>query len=124
MDNSKVIRYCLVGVLTAVLQFTLVFFGVEALHLGATFTSSVTFIIIIVFNYLMHYNWTYGVPAPHSKALTRYLVMTFCGFLLNGFIMYFGTALTEVNYLLVQAAAFAVIIIWNYCLSSFWVFKD
>jgi putative flippase GtrA len=124
MDNSKVIRYCLVGVLTAVLQFTLVFVGVDGLHLGATLTSSVTFVIIIIFNYLMHYNWTYGVPAPHSKALTRYLVMTFCGFLLNGFIMYFGTALTEVNYLLVQAVAFAVIIIWNFCLSSFWVFKD
>ncbi|MFT5710396.1 MAG: putative flippase GtrA [Halioglobus sp.] len=38
--------------------------------------------------------------------------------------MYLGTSLAELNYLLVQAAAFAAIIIWNFCVSSLWVFKD
>lgn len=124
MDKSKVFRFCVVGVLTAILQFSLVFVGVEGLHLDPTFTSSVTFVLVICFNYLMHYNWTFSVPAPHSKALTRYIVMTSCGFILNGSIMYLGTSLAELNYLLVQAAAFAAIIIWNFCVSSLWVFKD
>ena len=123
MDKSRAIRYCVVGVLTAILQFSLVFVGVDWLHFGATFTSSVAFVIVICFNYLMNYHWTFAVPAPHSKALGRYLVMTLCGFLLNRFIMFFGTTLTELNYMLSQLVAFVVIIIWNFCLSYLWVYK-
>jgi len=121
--DSKVFRFAVVGVATAALQYTLLYVGVDLFSLDATLTSSVTFAIIICFNYLMHYNWTFAVPAPHTEALRRYLFMTSCGFLINSFIMYVGTTFTQFNYLLVQTAALGVVVVWNFCLSSFWVFK-
>jgi len=124
VGNNRVFRFAVVGLATAALQYTLLYVGVDILLLNATLTSSVTFAIIICFNYLMHYNWTFAVPAPHTKALSRYLIMTSCGFLINSFIMYVGTSLSDYNYLLVQTAAIGVIVVWNFSLSSLWVFKD
>ena len=124
IDNNKVFRFAVVGLATAALQYTLLYIGVDILLLNATLSSSATFVFIICFNYLMHYNWTFAVPAPHTKALSRYLIMTSCGFLINSFIMYAGTSFCQFNYLLVQTAAIGVIVVWNFSLSSLWVFKD
>lgn len=117
-------RFAVVGVATAALYYGLLYAGVEYLKLNAVLTSSVAYVIVIVANYLLHYSWTFAVSSPHTTALKRYLIMTTCGFFINGSIMYIGVSMLQFNYLLIQAVAMGVIIVWNYCLSSLWVFRD
>jgi len=72
----------------------------------------------------MHYSWTFAVSSPHTTALKRYLVMTGCGFFINVSVMYIGVSVLHANYLLAQTVAMVVIIVWNFTLSSLWVFRD
>jgi len=97
---------------------------VEWLQLGATLASSVGFVAAVIFNYLMHYSWTFGEPAPHGRTLWRYLVMIGCGFLINGGLMYAGVNWTGLHYLLLQTLVFVVVIAWNMAVSSLWVFRS
>ncbi len=117
-------RFGVVGALTAAIHYGLLFLGVEWLQLDTTLASSVGFVAAVIFNYLMHYSWTFGEPAPHGRTLWRYLVMIGCGFLINGGLMYAGVHGTGLHYLLLQTLVFAVVIAWNMAVSSLWVFRS
>jgi len=71
----------------------------------------------------MHYNWTFGEPAPHGRTLRRYLVMISCGFLINAACMYLSEQVLGVHYLLAQALAMVAVVLWNFVLSNTWVFR-
>ena len=120
----KVFRFGVVGVATALLYYALLYVAVESLGMSPPVGSSLVYAIVIGFNYLMHYSWTFAEPAPHTKTLSRYLVMIFCGFLINGSIMYIGVSHFGINYLLIQAVAFVMVILWNFSVALLWVFRS
>jgi putative flippase GtrA len=120
---TRTFRFGVVGVLTAVLHYGLLYVGVEALQLSATVASSLGFVVAVIFNYLMHYSWTFDEPATHGRTLRRYLVMISCGFLINGAVMYAGVQWAALNYLLTQALALVVVVSWNFVMSNVWVFR-
>ncbi len=117
------LRFGTVGAATAALYYGLLYTGVEYLVLNAVLVSALVYPVALVFNYLMHYRWTFAASSPHTTALKRYLFMTGCGFLINVSTMYVGVSVFQANYLLVQAAAMGVIVAWNYAMSSLWVFR-
>ena len=117
------LRFGVVGVLTAVIHYGLLYLGVEVSKLPPTLASSIGFIISVAFNYYMHYHWTFGEPAPHGRTFWRYLVMVSCGFLLNGAIMFCGGMIGSLHYLIVQAIALIAVVLWNFVVSNIWVFR-
>ena len=117
-------RFGVVGVLTAVIHYGLLYTGVEFLGWDSTLSSSVGFVGAVIFNYFMHYSWTFGEPAPHGQTSWRYLVMIGCGFLINAGLMFAGVNWTDWHYLLVQTLVFVVVIAWNMAVSSLWVFRS
>ena len=120
---TKVFRFGVVGVATAGLHYGLLYAGVEALKLNATLASSLGFLVAVIFNYVMHYSWTFADPPPHGRTLRRYLLMITFGFFINAAVMYWGADYLGLHYLLTQALAMVVVVLWNFLLSNFWVFK-
>ena len=116
-------RFALVGIATAALFYALVATGVELAGLPAPVASSIAYPLVLGFNYLLHFNWSFGVTAPQSIAVGRYLVMVALGFVLNGLIMHAGVKMLSANYLLVQTLAMAAVISVNFVLSLLWVFR-
>ena len=119
----RAFRFGIVGVLTAVLHYGVLYLGVEAASLNATFASSLGFVVAVIFNYLMHYNWTFAEPAPHGRTLGRYLVMITCGFTINAGIMFASEQWWSLHYLLAQAVALVMVVLWNFVVSNTWVFR-
>jgi putative flippase GtrA len=120
---TRTLRFGVVGVLTAVLHYGLLYAGVQALQLNATLASSIGFVVAVFFNYMMHYRWTFDAPAPHGRTLGRYLVMITCGFLINAAVMYAGVQWLALHYLVTQALAMIAVVLWNFVLSNVWVFR-
>ena len=123
LQTGRLLRFGLVGVITAVVHYGLLYVLVEYAGMQATLSSSVGFLVAVAVNYGMHYSWTFAAPVPHGRALTRYIVMIALGFLINGGAMQAGVEILELNYLVVQLLAFVVVIIWNFLVSSLWVFR-
>ena len=124
----RLLRFGTVGVLTAIIHFGILYLGVELVGLGATLASSIGFVVCVIFNYLMHYSWTFAASAgaeqvPHGQALLRYAVMITCGFALNGLIMYGGVHWLAWHYFLTQAVAAVTVVLWNILVSNLWVFR-
>ena len=118
------LRFGIVGITTALLYYALLFVAVELLLVEPVTGSSIVYVIVIFANYLMHYSWTFAAASPHTAVLKRYLFMIACGFVLNLFFMYVGVTVLALNYLLVQGATMAVLIAWNFVVSSLWVFRQ
>ena len=116
-------RFAMVGIATAALFYGLVAAGVELTGLSPPVASAIAYPLVLGFNYLLHFNWTFGVSAPQTVAIGRYLVMVAFGFVLNGLIMHLGVIVLNVNYLLVQTLAMVAVISVNFVLSSLWVFR-
>jgi putative flippase GtrA len=118
------VRFSFVGLITAVIYYAMLAAGVEWLELNPALSSSIAYPVVVTFNYLMHFHWTYDAAGAHSTVAGRYLLMVVCGFLINGAIMWSGVTLLQLNYLIIQALAMAVVIAFNFLLSSFWVFRQ
>lgn len=119
----RLLRFTAVGIATAGLYYGLLFVAVELLQLSAVGASAVVYVVVIAFNYTLHYSWTFALSSPHTAAIKRFLFMTACGFFINISIMYLGVVVLQWNYLVAQAIAMGVIIVWNFVLSSLWVFR-
>lgn len=118
-----VARFSVVGLMTAALYYALLASGVEWLALDPTVSSSIAYPFAVIFNYLMHFYWTYATSTAHSVAGKRYLSMIVCGFLLNGAVMWIGASKLEINYFIAQAMAMLLVIALNFVLSTHWVFR-
>ena len=122
-------RFAVVGVITAILHYGILYILVQWGAWDSTLASSLGFVVAVSFNYLMHYHWTFSAgadaePVPHGRALVRYCCMITGGFLLNGLVMYAATDIVSWHYLLAQLLAFAVVISWNFTLANTWVFRS
>ena len=121
---QRMLRFAVVGLATAVLYYALLYATVELLSVPAVAASAGVYLLVIAINYRLHYSWTFALSSPHTAAIKRFLFMTGCGFFINVSIMYICVSLLQWNYLLAQAVAMGVIIMWNFVLSSLWVFRE
>ena len=121
---DRVIRFAVVGLLTALVYYGLLLFAVEIAGLGPVVASGICYVLAVILNYMLHYHWTFTATAGHSVVVNRYVAMLCGGFVLNVLVMYSGVNVLGWNYLLVQTGAIGLIAVWNYCLSSLWVFRD
>ena len=123
-SRQNLLRFVVVGVATAVLFYVLVWTLYAVVGLNGVLASGTSSVIITVFNYQMHYTWTFQADAPHGQAFTRYLVMTGSGISLNAIIMYIGVDVLAYHLLIAQTVGAVVMISWNMFWSAVWVYRD
>ena len=122
-DPLLLLRFLFVGGTTTIFYFGLIYALVEGLALHTTVASTVAYIIVGFYNYLLHYHWTFATDAPHGLALVKYLLTCVGGLILNALVMHGGVMLVSVHYLVVQLFAFGVVVCWSLCISAIWVFS-
>ena len=117
-------RFAGVGAVTAVIYYAVLYILVEYINISIVISSSLAYILAISFNYVMHYQWTFSSDIPHKVALLRFVIMNVGGFIINLLIMAYGSSRAPQYYLVIQALAICVIVIWNFTISSLWVFNS
>lgn len=124
MTNYPMItRFLFVGGSTALLYFGLTFVLVEGMAMNATMASTIAYVVVICYNYLLHYYWTFATDAPHGQVLVKYLVTCVGGLVLNGLVMHIGVLLLSIHYLVIQLFAAVAVVCWSLCITIFWVFS-
>lgn len=123
-DGAQIVRFIVVGLLTALVYYGFLVVAVELAGLGAVAASGLSYVLAVAINYLLHYHWTFTADSGHAVVASRYMVMLCGGFIINVSAMYVGASIMGWHYLLVQTAAVGFIATWNYVLSSLWVFRD
>lgn len=117
-------RFVAVGVATAALYYSALIAAVEVFAIPPVAASTLCYVVAITFNYFSHFHWTYASGGSHTATMVRYLIVVGAGVLLNALAMHAGVNAWGAHYLLVQTAAFVLVIALNYVSFSQWVFRE
>jgi len=97
---------------------------VETLQWNPVLSTSLGFVVGALINYILNYKYTFSCKKSHHETLFRFLLVAVIGALINSGIMYLGTALWSVNYLLTQIVATGIVLIQNFTLNKLWTFAE
>lgn len=116
------ISFSVIGVVGTAAHFTVLIISVQILSMGPLLGSVAGFITGAVINYLLNYHFTFKSENKHLESFSKFFVIAAIGLGLNTSFMY---AMTEwLHYLISQAIATAIVLIWNFLCNRFWTFKE
>ena len=122
VDTPKIVRFVLVGGSSAAVLLSLTWLFVDGLYIPVTLGSSIALVLTGLYNYSLHYYWTFSSDTPHGWVLIRYLLMFLGALIINALVMHFGVKVLPTHYLVVQFLANMLVIVWSFNISSLWVF--
>jgi putative flippase GtrA len=88
---------------------------------GVTASSVAGFVVGALINYGLNYYYTFKSEQPHHQAMARFFTVALVGLLLNTLIV-FALDRMHWHYLLAQAAATIVVLLWNFAANRHWTF--
>jgi putative flippase GtrA len=120
---GRLLRFVMVGFLTAVLYAIVLVFTVEACGVPAAFSAGIAYLLATGFNYVAHYMWTYSADQHHRSTGPKYLISIGTLFCIN--VIATGTLpkLLGVSYGVVQVSLMLLTTIATFISLSMWVFR-
>lgn len=120
---SRLLRFSIVGGIATLVQYLILIALVMASDFSPAIASTIGFVISSLVNYILNYSFTFKSSKPHTETLTRFLIISVCGLIINYLFMQIGTRAFNLHYLFVQLAATAATLLWNFSLNHLWSFR-
>ncbi len=120
---AKFIGFAGTGAIATGIQYAILILLREGLGISPVYASALGYAIAAVANYLMKYHWVFGSDEHHHVAGPKYALVSLTGLALNTLLMYLGTEILGLYYLLAQVIATAMVLIWNFTLNGIWTFR-
>jgi putative flippase GtrA len=117
----RFVRFALVGAIATGIQYAILVLLVRGFSVAPTPASCAGFILSAIVNYHLNYRFTFRSHRPHGPAAAKFAVLAGAGLLINAGIMHALVAAGAL-YLLAQACATAVVLLWNFAGNSLWTF--
>ena len=111
----EIIRFCLVGGLSFLLDYSILFALTEYAGVYYLYSSAISFSISVVFNYWLCVVYVFKDAQKQTKKQAIIFFSTgVIGLGLNQFCMWFFVAVAGIHYMLAKIFATAIVTIWNY----------
>ena len=113
-----------IGAFATAVQYAILVALVETIALEPTLASTIGFAASACLNYILNYHLTFTSTKPHAEAAAKFGTIAALGLLLNALIMAAGTRGLDVHYVVVQVAATAIVLLWNFTGNYLWSFRE
>ena len=122
--TGKFVRFAFVGTFGMVVQYSVLIVLIEVFSQNTVMASALGFVVAASVNYYLNYHYTFASEKRHHETLVKFFIVASVGLLLNSVIMAFGTETLALHYLIAQALAIGMVLIWNFFGNLLWTFKD
>ena len=111
----QLIKFGIVGVIATVIDFGVLMFLKELMHIDVLAASAVAFSVSVIANYILSMLFVFKSRGNSKvKEFLVFVVLSIGGLLLNQFIMWIGTEIMTAYYLWVKAFALVFVPIYNF----------
>ena len=111
----EVARFCLVGGVSFLLDYSLLFALTEYAGIYYLYSSAISFSVTVVFNYWLCVVYVFkGAGKQSARQAVIFFVTGALGLLLNQFCMWLFVAIIGLHYMIAKIFATAIVTIWNY----------
>lgn len=118
------LRFAAVGATGTLIQYGVLWTGVEMAGLTAAMASGIGYALGTVVNYLLNYTFTFESGKAHAETASRYYAVLGIGWCINTGLMALLAQHLGLNYWLAQLVATGIGLIWNFTGSRCWAFKQ
>jgi putative flippase GtrA len=122
--TQRFLTYTVVGVVASLVHYLLLILQVEAFRMPPLAASTLAFIGGALMSYALNSTITFGDRRNTSWPLVKFLAIASIGLALNGFFMGAIMSAFRVHYLIAQAAATAIVLLWNFGGNFLWTFAN
>ena len=119
MNNKlfkQIMKFGVVGGLAFVVDYVILIVCKEFLGLSVLLSAAIAFTVSVIFNYILSVKWVFDVDKDKSakKNFVLFIVLSIVGLGITELIMYIGSDLLNINYLIVKIFATAVVMVFNF----------
>ena len=126
MLSPQFIKFCVVGVISALINFVLYISLTEFLGFWYIISSIIGFIVSAIFNFSVNKFWTFKNGDNGRDAvvqLIKFLTITVSGLIIHIVLIYLITDGVGIDYRISWVLATGIVTIWNYTFNKKWTFK-
>ncbi|MDD2656009.1 MAG: GtrA family protein [Patescibacteria group bacterium] len=117
-------KYFIVGFSGLFLDLATLIFFKEFFGLNATIAVILNQILMLTYNFLLNKYWSFKNKEMPHRQIVRYLVLAGFNYLFSVGVMYLFNHILEFDYRLVRIATIAVMVMWNFFLYKYWVYRE
>ena len=120
IKNSKlftqILRFGVVGGLAFVIDYSVLILCKEVFGLNVLLSAGIAFTISVIANYILSIYWVFDVNKENDKKkkFILFIVFSIIGLGLTELIMWFGTDICNISYLIVKIIATAIVMVFNF----------
>ena len=120
MKNNKLIKQILkfgvVGGIAFLIDYVVLFCCKEFLGFSVLVSAATGFTVSVIYNYIASVKWVFDVDKEKDpkKNFIIFIILSIVGLILTEIIMWIGTDLMHINYLIVKIVATAIVMVFNF----------
>lgn len=113
---NQIIKFGVVGAVAFVIDYGIMVLCKEIFHFSVLLSAGFGFTISVIFNYIASVKWVFNVKDDNnkSKQFITFIIFSIIGLILTEIIMYIGTDIINISYLIVKVAATLIVMVFNF----------
>ena len=88
----------------------------EVFHLNTLLAAAIAFTISVIYNYIASVKWVFDVNKEKNEKtnFVIFIVLSIVGLIITEIIMWFGTDVMKISYLIIKIVATAIVMVFNF----------
>ncbi len=113
---AQFMKFGIVGVIAFVIDYGLMVLLTELFGVNYLVSATISFTVSVIFNYVasMRYVFRHKENMSRRREFVIFVVLSVIGLGINNGLMWLGTGLLGISYLITKLVATAVVMLWNF----------
>lgn len=121
---DQILKFGVVGGLAFLIDYGLLYVLTEFVGIHYLISSVISFTVSLIFNYILSIKWVFDVTKKQTaKEITIFVILSVIGLGINQVVMYVGSDLLHIYYMLTKIVATAIVMVWNFITRKIFIEK-
>ena len=112
----QIFKFGIVGVIAFLIDYIVLFCCKEFIGLSVLLSAAIAFTVSVIYNYIASVKWVFDVNKEKSakKNFVIFIILSIIGLIITEIIMWIGSDIMKINYLIVKIIATAIVMVFNF----------
>lgn len=121
---NQILKFGVVGGLAFLIDYGLLYFLTEFCNIYYMISSIISFTVSLIFNYILSIKWVFDVRKKQTyKEVIVFVLLSVFGLLINQLVMYVGSDLLNIYYMITKLVATFIVMVWNFVTRKIFIEK-